>query len=170
MFFPGTHPQKRTDNMKTAGTPKGFSLVEVIIVMALITILGSFAIPAWRHYTLNTNIKTATREIMADILNTRQRAIAENINFYQITFDVNNNNYSLSRTDTGVTLWTKSLTSYGAGNALNSVNLGGNSFVNFQRRGTMTSGTITLKNNLNSTSTITVAITGRVYAQYSMQK
>ncbi|MFA5321801.1 MAG: prepilin-type N-terminal cleavage/methylation domain-containing protein [Smithella sp.] len=149
---------------------KGFTLVELLIVIALMAIMASFAVPAWQHYTINTGMKTATREIIGDILNTRQRAIAENLNAYRITFDTANNNYALSRTDTGVTLWTRPLDSFGAGNVFYNVDLSGGSVINFQRRGTITDGTITLKNKVDSKATITLIMTGRVYAKYDLQK
>lgn len=158
------------DMMKLTGIPKGFTLVELAIVIALITILASFAVPAWQHYSVNTNLKTASREIIADILNTRQRAIAENNNNYRITFDAGGNNYALIRTDTGTTLWTKGISSFAGCSTLNNINLSGGSAINFQRRGTMTDGTISLKNSLNSTATITLTMLGRAYAEYNLQK
>lgn len=156
--------------VKLTGIPKGFTLIELMIVVALITIMASFAVPAWRHYTVNTDLKAASREIIADVLNTRQRAIAENINTYRITFSTGANTYALTRTDTGVTLWTKSLDSFGAGNVFNSVSLSGGSVINFQRRGTITGGTITLKNMVHSTATITLTMLGRAYVEYNLQK
>jgi prepilin-type N-terminal cleavage/methylation domain-containing protein len=155
---------------KLTGIPKGFTLVELMIVIALIAIMTSFAVPAWQHYSINTNLKNASREIMADILNTRQRAIAENLNTYRLTFDTVAHNYSLTRTDTGATLWTRSLDSFGGKNEFNNVSLSGGSFINFQRRGTLTDGTITLKNEINSTATITLTMLGRAYAEYNLQK
>jgi prepilin-type N-terminal cleavage/methylation domain-containing protein len=170
MFSPGTRPQKRTDNMKTAGIPKGFTLVELIIVMALITILASFAIPAWQRYTLNTGVKTATREIMADILQTRQRAIAENINTYQLTFSYSDNTYSLSRSDTGVTLWTKNLTDFGKDNVLWWAWFSdGTNVLKFQRRGILTNqGNIWVRNRYYNFSYITAQTIGRPYVQFYM--
>jgi len=101
------------DKMQKEFISKGFTLVELLIVLALMAIMASFAVPAWQHYTENTNLKTATREIMADIIQTRQKAISENVNTYQMTFNTGSNTYSLSRSDTGQTLWTKNLTDFG---------------------------------------------------------
>jgi prepilin-type N-terminal cleavage/methylation domain-containing protein len=156
--------------MKKAGIQKGFTLVELMIVMALITILSSFAVPAWQHYTVNTRLKTATREIMADIMQTRQRAIAENIDTYQLTFNWSGNTYSLRRADTGVTLWTKNLTSFGKENVLWWAYFqDGTSVLKFQRRGTMTQGNIWVRNQYYSYSYITVQMIGRPYVYFYMQ-
>ena len=159
--------------MKNTDTPKGFTLVELMIVLALITIITSISIQAWQHYRINTNLRTASREIMADIINTKQRTISEKKpTSYSITFDKDNNSYSLSRTDTSgtVTLWTKSPASSGTGIIIQNVDFSGGSVINFQRRGTVTFGTITLKNSINSTAAVTTQITGRAYVQYNLQK
>jgi len=107
---------------------------------------------------------------MADLFNTRQRAIEENLNAYRLIFNVADNNYALSRTDTGNTIWTKSLTSFGKGISFSSVNFNNGSIVSFQRRGTVTMGNVVLTNLAGSTATITVQITARTYVQYNMQK
>jgi len=156
--------------MKRKSIQKGYTIVELLIVFALITIISTFAVPAWQNYSSNINLRTAAREVMADIFNTRQRAIEENLNTYRLTFDVANNNYALSRTDTGNTIWTKLLTSLGKGISIQSVNFSNGSVVSFQRRGTVTMGTVVLTNSIGSTATITVQITARTYVQYNMQK
>jgi prepilin-type N-terminal cleavage/methylation domain-containing protein len=148
--------------------PKGYTLVELCIVLALLAIMSTLAIPAWKNYSSNINLKTAAREVMSDLLNARQRAIEENINTYRLTFNVANNNYTLSRTDTGITYWTKPLTSYGNGISIQSVNFNNGSTVSFQRRGTVTMGNLVLTNLTGSTATITVQITARTYVQYNM--
>ena len=148
--------------------PKGYTLVELCIVLALLAIMSTLAIPAWKNYSSNINLKTAAREVMSDLLNARQRAIEENINTYRLTFNVANNNYTLSRTDTGITYWTKPLTSYGNGISIQSVNFHNGSTVSFQRRGTVTMGNLVLTNLTGSTATITVQITARTYVQYNM--
>ncbi|MDD5524245.1 MAG: type II secretion system protein [Smithella sp.] len=152
--------------------PKGYTLVELCIVLALLAIMSTLAIPAWKNYSSNINLKTAAREVMSDLLNARQRAIEENINTYRLTFNVANNNYTLSRTDTGITYWTKPLTSYGNGISIQSVNFDNGSTVSFQRRGTVNKmgGNLVLTNLIGSTATITVQITARTYVQYNMQK
>lgn len=155
--------------MKKIGIPTGFSLIELIIVIALISIIAAFAVPVWQRYTANTNLKSAAREVMADISNARQQAVEENLDFYRLAFSVASNNYALFRTDTGATSWTKPVASLGNGVLIGSVNFSGGSTVSFQARGTVSMGNLTLRNGLGSTATITVNITGRSYVQYNMQ-
>ena len=151
--------------MKKIGIPKGFSLLELIIVIALISIVSAFSVPVWQRYSANTDLKTAAREVMADLANTKQRAVEENLGDYRLTFNVAGNNYALSRTDTGDTLWTKSLASFGNGIFIDSVNFSG-SVVSFQKRGTVSWGNVTLRNGMGKRATVTVNPTGRAYVEY----
>ncbi len=154
--------------MKRTCISTGFSLIELMIVIALISIVSAVAVPTWQKYTANTNLKTAAREVMADLSNAKQRAVEENLDVYRLTFNVAGNYYALTRTDTGVTLWTKSLASFGNGIVIDSVNFSG-SVVSLQKRGTVSNGHLILRNGLGSTATITVNITGRTYVEYTMQ-
>jgi prepilin-type N-terminal cleavage/methylation domain-containing protein len=153
-------------SMKRIYIPTGFSLIELMIVIALISIVSAIAVPMWQRYAANTNLKTAAREVMADLSNAKQQAVEENLDVYRLTFNVAGNNYALSRTDTGVTLWTKSLASFGNGILIDSVTFSG-SEVRFQKRGTVSNGRLILRNGLGSTATITVNITGRTYVEFN---
>jgi len=145
----------------------GFSLVELLVAMALISIVMAFGIPAWQNYRTNADLKTVAREIMADIANAKQRAVTENVDAYRVTFNVSGNSYALTRTD-GVTAgtWSKSLAGYG-NVSIASVTFSG-SAISLQKRGTATNGTLVLQNTLGSTATITVNITGRTYVDFDI--
>jgi len=153
-------------SMKRTCTSTGFSLIELMIVIALISIVLAISVPMWQNYTAKTNLKTAAREVMADLSNAKQQAVEENLDVYRLTFNVAGNNYALSRTDTGVILWTKSLASFGNGILIDSVSFGG-SVVSLHKRGTVSNGHLILRNGLGSTATITVTVTGRTYVQFN---
>jgi type II secretion system protein H len=145
---------------------EGFSLVELIVVIALISIVSAISVPAWQGYKDKTNLKTAAREVTADISDAKQRAVAENTSIYRITFNSTGNSYALTRTDTGATIWTKSLASFGSGIVISSVTFSG-STVSFQNRGTASNGSVTLRNSRGAQARITVNITGRAYVEFS---
>jgi prepilin-type N-terminal cleavage/methylation domain-containing protein len=155
--------------MKKIYIPTGFSLVELIIVIALISIVMAVAVPMWQKYRANTDLKSAAREVMADLSNAKQQAVVENLDVYRLTFDVAGNNYTLSRVDTGATSWTKPMASFGNGIRIDSVNFGGTAMASFQKRGTMSMGSLALRNSLGSTATITVNITGKSHVHFIMQ-
>lgn len=144
----------------------GFSLVELIVVFALISIVSAVSVPVWQGYKDKTNLKTAAREVMADISDTKQRSVTENTSVYRVTFNIVGNSYALTRTDTGATIWTKSLAAFGSGIVIDSVTFSG-AVVSFQNRGTASNGSVTLRNNRGSKAKITVNITGRTYVEFS---
>jgi len=154
--------------MNKKGIPTGFSLVEIIVVILLISIVMAVAVPMWQKYKANTDLKSAAREVMADLSNAKQQAVAENLDVYRLTFNVAGNSYALTRTDTGVTIWTKSLASYGNGIVIGSINFSG-STISLHKRGTVSNGNLVLRNGLGSTAKITVNITGRTYVEFTMQ-
>jgi prepilin-type N-terminal cleavage/methylation domain-containing protein len=154
--------------MNKKGIPTGFSLVEIIVVILLISIVMAVAFPMWQKYRANTDLKSAAREVMADLSNAKQQAVAENLDVYRLTFNVAGNSYALTRADTGVTIWTKSLASYGNSIVIGSVNFSG-STVSLHKRGTVSNGNLVLRNGLGSTAKITVNITGRTYVEFTMQ-
>jgi len=72
----------------------GFSLIELIIVMAIMGIVAAIAAPNFTRYRDNTNLREAARDVMSDIQLYKQRAMAENQN-YLITFT--GNTYDVKR-------------------------------------------------------------------------
>lgn len=146
---------------------KGFSIIELLIVIGIIAILTTFAVPAFFKYTANANLKSATREITSDILNQKEKAISANRK-QRITFSTANESYTLEERNAADTAYenpqTKALKHFGS-----NIDITGGYTMTFQTRGTVNMGTITLTNSRNSTATITVNITGRTYVTFSMQ-
>jgi len=143
-------------------TPKGFSLVEAVIVIAVIVAVVAIAIPAFQKYAINGNLRAAARDIIGDFSNLKQRAMAENTTF-TITFNVADNNYTVPGLADP-----KNPAYFGSGIRLTGAVFGGGSSITFQRRGTASAGTVTLTNSRGSTATITTNITGRTHVQYNM--
>jgi len=143
---------------------RGFTLVEVLIVIAIMGIVATIASSNWSKYTSNTNLRAAARDVASDFFVTREKAVSESVN-YRITFDVAANNYVITKLSDGTTQ-TKTPASFGREIALQTVNFGGN--VDFQTRGTVSNGNLVLVNDRGSKATITVNITGRTYVKFEM--
>jgi type IV fimbrial biogenesis protein FimT len=159
--------EKENFRMKRAQAAGGFSLIELIITMALVAIVSAIAVPQLRQYSDNADLKTAAREASGDFSATKQMAVANNLD-YRIAINAAGNSYTLSRTDTSAEVWTKSPESFGSGVSIDSTTFSG-AAVNFQKRGTVSAGRLTLANRRGSTAVITTNITGRTYVTFTMQ-
>jgi len=93
---------------------KGFTLLELIIVIAIIAILSAIGAPTFSSYMATRRLNGAARQVQSDLFAARMRAISDNKlvavsfinnNQYTIFFD-NNNNGSI---DSGETIVTKSI-------------------------------------------------------------
>ena len=150
----------------------GFTLVELIIVLSLLTIVGLIAIPSYQRTAINGNLKSAARDLASDFFNLRQVSMTEN-RMYRIPLDIASNNYTLQQcNNTGSacggygTLLTKNLASFTSGITFDA---GGTTVVDFfiQPRGLATTGIIVLRNSRGSTATINVNATGRANVQFN---
>jgi prepilin-type N-terminal cleavage/methylation domain-containing protein len=149
---------------------RGFTLIELIITIAIMAILVAVAFPNFQRIVANGNLKTAARDLVADFNSLKESAIAENReyiltfpggNAYEYTapaaggnpaVDVIKRPSDISRDITGL-----------APSA-------GLVAVNFRTRGTIDPpGNIVLTNRLGSTATITFNISGRTNVQFNMQ-
>lgn len=152
---------------------KGFSLVEVLIVIGIILIVASITSFSYNRYVNNTNLRNAARQLASDISNMKQQAISKMNSTYAIVFDKSLNNYTM--TTDFVTI--KSLDSFGSGIKFNTLPLGGSTYtLTFLARGTLTlsstsatQDTIIMKNNRGSAANIVYNTTGKTYVTFNMQ-
>jgi prepilin-type N-terminal cleavage/methylation domain-containing protein len=145
---------------------RGFTLLEIIMVVILILIVCGIAFQGFNRMSINSSLRTAARDIASDFQLTRQRAMAESATL-TITFDTGNHTYTVP-TPGGGSL-TKILASYGSGITINSITT--DAAIGFQPRGTTTSppGVIVLTNSRASTATISINSTGRANVTFAMQ-
>lgn len=141
----------------------GFTLIEVMIVIAIISILASIAVPNFRNYMIQGRLNGAARQIMSDLMYARMQAVSQN-NEFRVIFNGNGYQYKIlddnnndGDEDSGEQTVVKNIQTDYPGVTFNS-----NNNPIFSPRGTASSlPTITLTNS-GGTKTITVAITGRV--------
>ncbi len=156
---------------------KGFSLIELIVVIGLLAVIAAIAGLNLRNYTLNRNLKTAARNIVADFSLCKARAMSENV-AYQIIFNVAGGDYTIQPTN--VTKRPLSLSEGGSDIRIVSAGFGPaqSQTVVFDTRGMVTplgnpapnvDGVVLANNSRNSTATITVNAMGRTYVTFNIQ-
>jgi len=158
---------------------KGMSLIELLIVIAIIGIVGSVATFGWKRYVSNADLRTFAREVESDIKGTRQKAISRGM-CYRIVISLSdeNNKYTVQRGNNGncesVTSWTNMYEKdpdslrLSAGQIIKSTSYGSNNVI-FQTRGTLSAGNVVLENNRGSNALIRSNITGKTYVTFDMQ-
>ncbi len=168
-------PKKNHYNPKAIAlnTNKGFSLTELMVVIAIIGIMAVVAVPAFNHYAVNANLKTAARDLVSDIVELKERAIAENRQ-YMIEFMPDSNQYTINQGTYGGgpynVVQTRSLSNISKDIRISNVVLGSGRSIFFATRGfSSPAGNITLTNSHNSTAVVRVTLSGRAYAQFNMQ-
>ena len=152
---------------------KGFSLIELLIVIAIIAIVVSMASFTWQHYVNNANLRTAARELATDIAQTKQKSVGEMVHYHMTISTGIPGNYTIEKwnaADTAIdtTIATRSPTDFGAGLSISSTTYPSN-IINFQPRGTISFGSVVLQNSIGSNATIESNITGRTYVTFAMQ-
>jgi prepilin-type N-terminal cleavage/methylation domain-containing protein len=164
---------RNTEKRRAGRWPKGFTLVELLVTIALVAIVGAIAVPSYFGYSLNTNLKAAARNIQNDFLDLKERAIAEST-MYRITFDQSGNTYTIEKgTETGAPytpIEVKTLSAFGGDVGIfNAVFGGGIPTITFEGRGIATTGKVVLTNSRGSTATIAASVSGRTYVQVNNQ-
>jgi prepilin-type N-terminal cleavage/methylation domain-containing protein len=160
----------RKNTAHHTGSSQGFSLIELLVVIGIIAIAAMIGFPLLNQYAIDKNLRSAARDIVADIQTQKERAISENRR-YRIIFDVAGNSYKIQQeNDAGtayVDLLDKTPSVFSDDIRLTGANFSGGSTITFQTRGTSGFGNLSLENRRNYTAQITVNIAGRTNVSFS---
>ena len=77
-------------------TSKGFSLIEVLVVIGLLLILFGIALPAFRNYQPNLHLSGSARNLASDLRSVQESAVAEQI-VYGIVFYPSEKKYEIKK-------------------------------------------------------------------------
>ena len=143
----------------------GFTLIEMMIVIAVLAIMSAIAIPNFMSLLPGMRLNGAARQVMGDLMAARMKAVKLNKKT-KVFFD-NSSQYRIcDDADSNATV------DDGEGDVVDrsiqanyqdvSFDLGRTADPVFSPRGTATNRTITLENTSGSEKSITISIAGRV--------
>ena len=124
----------------------GFTLIEMMIIIAILGIFAGIAVPNFLSYMPKHRLNGAARQVMGDLMAARMQAVSQNTTVTVAW--VSDRKYKISTEEKTINY--------------SDITMGGFTDISFSPRGTATNRTITLTNSTGLGKKVTVAITGRV--------
>ena len=93
------HMMKDSQRRTTSNAEGGFSLMEIMVVLAIIAVLSSISMPVLRGFAQTRRLKTSARAIGDTLGFARDMAITEK-NTHLVVFDIDGNRYWLASSET----------------------------------------------------------------------
>jgi prepilin-type N-terminal cleavage/methylation domain-containing protein len=143
---------------KPARTEKGFTLIEIMVAMALASILLIMAVGGFRYFSANRALDVAGREVIQQIREGQAMAVSTG-NTHRVYFNTVDSSISLQRrqgSDWVSAAPLEELPSEVQFDSSNPPDFDGDVYIEFYARGTSESGTLVLQNRNSQTKTISV--------------
>ncbi|MGD0624868.1 MAG: GspH/FimT family pseudopilin [Thermodesulfobacteriota bacterium] len=132
--------------------PKGLTLVELIITLAILAILLAVATPSLNLFSSSYKLRGAAREVATDLQFARLLAVKENKDF---RVDISSQSYQVVRVNDGSVAKSRNLNPDYPDVTLTNIS------IPFDSRGNSSANTVTVANP-RGTKNVTVVSTGRV--------
>jgi len=147
--------------MRLCNKQSGFTLIELIVIIAIVAIFAAIAVPNFLSYMPKHRLNGAARQVMGDLMAARMKAVKENLTV-TVTY-VNDHKYKISTASEDKTINIQSNYRDVTIGSVSSDSFSSNSFssISFLSRGTSNTGSIGLT-NLTDSKKVTVSIAGRV--------
>ena len=140
---------------------KGVTLLELIVVLVIIAIAATLAIPNIAAWLPNYRLRTATRDIVSTMRTAQMKAVSNNLE-YRLQFNAEGSYILQQRTTAGIWINDGVLQRIPSGIRFHQINLADNRAV-FNPNSTSSSGNVALRNKRDTEKRIVLfAATGRI--------
>jgi len=136
----------------------GFTLIEMVVTLALVSILFIMAVGGYRYFSANRALDVAAREIRIQIREAQSMAVSTG-NTHRVYFNVSDDTFVMQRRQGSD--WVNASPAEALPSAVNfdsssPPNFDGDAYIECFARGTSESGTLVLQNRNSKTKTISV--------------
>jgi type II secretion system protein H len=136
----------------------GFTLIEIMVSMALASILMVMAVGGYRYFSANRSLDVAAREVTQQIREAQTMAVSTG-NTHRVVFNVADSTFVMQRrvgSDWVSSAPLEELPSAVEFDTSSPPDFDGDAVIEFYARGTSESGTLVLQNSNSETKTIRV--------------